>query len=678
MSRNALDKAISPYLLQHKDNPVHWREWGEPALAEARAADRPILLSIGYAACHWCHVMAHESFEDIRTAGLMNELFVNIKVDREERPDIDHLYMSALHALGEQGGWPLTMFLTPQGEPFWGGTYFPPEAQHGRPAFRTLLAAVAKAYAGDKERIAANTQALALDLERLLPVPAEGALSFDLVDDLARRAAGHFDARHGGLRGAPKFPNAGLLEMLWRAADRTGNSALAEPVLTTLRNICEGGIYDHLGGGFARYSVDEKWLVPHFEKMLYDNAQLVEMLALAFEKTGEALFRERARETVAWLAREMTAPEGGFYASLDADSEGEEGKYYIWRQAEVMEVLGEADAALFCRHYDVSAAGNFSDPHSGKTGSVLNRLAGIASNAETGRRLAAMRAKLFLRRAARVRPGLDDKVLADWNGLMIAALARASAVFGEPAWLDMAQAAFAFVRDAMTHGDQLRHTWRAAAVGEHGFALDYAAMIRAALALHEATQDAGYLAWAKAWARTLIDTHADAATGMLHTNAAHVGGILLRLAPTADEALPNAHGPWLHALVQLGVLTGEAEWARRADALFSQLAANALGQGLNHCSILNAYDFRERIMHVAIAEDGRDMLDEALRHALLNRVVEQVRGNGGPPDAARARDAPAISALGRLPRPVAVICRAETCSAPVHGPAELQAAMQQS
>ena len=670
MSRNELGNAISPYLLQHRDNPVHWREWGEAALAAAQAADKPILLSIGYAACHWCHVMAHESFEDATTAALMNDLFVNIKVDREERPDVDHLYMSALHALGEQGGWPLTMFLTPRGEPFWGGTYFPPEAQHGRPAFKTLLAAIAQAYATDKARVAANTRAIGDSLERLLPAPAEGVLTFDLVDGLASRAASHFDTRHGGLRGAPKFPNCGLLEMLWRGADRTGDKALAEAVLTTLRAICQGGIYDHLGGGFARYSVDEKWLVPHFEKMLYDNAQLLEMLALAFEKTGEALFRERARETVAWLAREMTGPDGAFHASLDADSEGEEGKYYIWRQAEVIDVLGEADAALFCRHYDVTAAGNFADPHSGKTGSVLNRLAGVAADGDTERRLADMRAKLFLRRAARVRPGLDDKVLADWNGLMIAALARAAAVFREPDWLTKASAAFAFVEDAMSDAAALRHSWRAGVRGAQGFALDYAAMIGAALALHEATQEGRYLDRAKAWAGALVGEHADGATGMLHTNAAQASGILLRLAPTADEALPNAHGPWLHALARLAVLTGEAEWMQRADKLFSQLAADALGQGLNHCSILNAYDFRHRNAHVAIAEEGREMLDEALRHGLLNRVVEVVSAS-----AKAGAAAPAMAAIANLPLPAAVVCRQQSCSAPARSPDELRILM---
>ena len=670
VSANQLASALSPYLLQHKDNPVHWREWGAAGLAEAKASGKPILLSIGYAACHWCHVMAHESFENAATAQLMNELFVNIKVDREERPDIDHIYMSALQALGEQGGWPLTMFLTPKGEPFWGGTYFPPEPSHGRPAFKTLLAAVARTYAEDPAQIANNTGALVGALARLKPVAAVGVLSFDLIDDLAGRAAGHFDKRHGGLRGAPKFPNTGLLEMLWRAADRTGDDSLRAPVLTTLRQICQGGIYDHLGGGFARYSVDERWLVPHFEKMLYDNAQLLDMLTLAFARTGEVLFKTRACETVAWLTREMMSPDGAFYASLDADSEGAEGKFYIWSAAEIAEVLGASDAALFAQYYDVSAKGNFADPHTGETANVLNRLIGVACNDETEGRLADMRARLLARRASRARPGLDDKVLADWNGMLVSALARGAAVMDQPQWLALAQRAFAFAVGEMGAGERLCHSWRAGSRGDQAFALDYAMMIRAALSLHEATQEASYITQAQQWARSLIAFHTDAATGMLYTAAADAAGILLRLAPTSDDAVPNAHGPWLHGLVHLGVVTGDPAWLARADALFCQLAADALGQGLNHSAILNAFDFRMRFAHVAISEAGGVLRAEALQHALLNRVIEQIA-----PGTGAVRAAPAVAALAQLAMPVAVVCRNETCSLPVRDAVGLRAVL---
>src|SRR5436305_7168697 len=358
---NRLAAATSPYLLQHQHNPVDWREWGPEALDEAKRLNKPILLSVGYAACHWCHVMAHESFEDEGTARVMNELFVSIKVDREERPDIDQIYMNALHRLGEQGGWPLTMFLTPQGEPVWGGTYFPKEARYGRAAFADVLREIARLFAEEPDRIGKNRDALMARLaERARP---EGKVVVGLaeLDHAANGIARAIDTTNGGLRGAPKFPQCALFELLWRAgerapaeenATRTAASAFFSRVLLTLEHICEGGIYDHLGGGFARYSVDERWLVPHFEKMLYDNAQLIELLAVAHRATRVPLFRERIAETVGWLVREMTTAGGAFSASLDADSEGEEGKFYVWSRAEVEAILGP-DAALFADEYDV-------------------------------------------------------------------------------------------------------------------------------------------------------------------------------------------------------------------------------------------------------------------------------------------------------------------------------------
>src|ERR1051326_5778986 len=359
LPENRLARESSPYLLQHKRNPVDWWPWGPQALAEAKGTNKPILLSVGYAACHWCHVMAHESFEDAEVAAVMNELFVNIKVDREERPDIDQIYMSALHMLGEQGGWPLTMFLTPAGEPFWGGTYFPRTARYGRPAFVDVLREVARLFREEPSRIEHNRQALMERLsERARP---QGRIVIDRaeLDTLAQRIAAVIDPVHGGLKGAPKFPQAALFELLWRAGQRTEDSRYFGAVELTLERICSGGIYDHLGGGFSRYSVDERWLVPHFEKMLYDNAQLLELLGLAFARTRNSLFRERATETVGWLKREMTTSEGAFSASLDADSEGEEGKFYVWSRAEIVVALGAENAALFVQHYDVTEEGNF-------------------------------------------------------------------------------------------------------------------------------------------------------------------------------------------------------------------------------------------------------------------------------------------------------------------------------
>ncbi|HEX8826862.1 MAG TPA: thioredoxin domain-containing protein, partial [Xanthobacteraceae bacterium] len=531
--RNRLAAETSPYLLQHQDNPVDWWPWGPEALAQAQQSNKPILLSVGYAACHWCHVMAHESFEDESTARVMNELFVNIKVDREERPDIDQIYMSALHHLGEHGGWPLTMFLTPAGEPIWGGTYFPNTSRYGKPAFVDVLRELARLFREEPDKIERNRAAL---MERLAvaarPVGTTTIGRAEL-DNAARQLGGLIDPVNGGTRGAPKFPQAALFELLWRAGLRTGETRYFAAVEITLDHICEGGIYDHLGGGFSRYAVDERWLVPHFEKMLYDNAQLLELLAIAHSRSGKALYRQRALETVAWLKREMTTSQGAFSASLDADSEGEEGKFYLWTYDEVLRTLGLADGEFFARHYDVTPAGNFE----GRT--ILNRLKPLPRSEDDEARLATLRAKLLAVREGRVRPGLDDKVLADWNGLTIAALANASLMLDEPSWLALATGAFAFVAGAMTKGDRLGHSWRHDQLKFPGLASDFAAMIRAALALYEATGQRQYVERALDWQRALDRDYARGETGTYYLTAADAEGLVVRPAATTDEATPN-------------------------------------------------------------------------------------------------------------------------------------------
>ena len=409
--QNRLGHETSPYLLQHQHNPVDWWAWGPEALAEAKRTNRPILLSVGYAACHWCHVMAHESFEDAATARVMNDLFVNIKVDREERPDIDQIYMAALHHLGEQGGWPLTMFLTPDGEPIWGGTYFPNTSRYGRPAFVDVLHEIARMFREEPQKIENNRAALMARLAAAARPSGAVTIGVAELDHASRQLGGLIDPVNGGTRGAPKFPQAALFELLWRAGRRTGETRYFAAVEITLDHISDGGIFDHLGGGFARYSVDERWLVPHFEKMLYDNAQLLDLLATAHLRTRKPLYRQRAQETVGWLAREMTLPEGAFSASLDADSEGEEGKFYVWSYDEVIDTLGRDDGEFFARHYDVTPSGNF-EGHN-----IINCLKHLPRSIDDDTRLAGLRAKLFAVREKRVRPGLDDKVLADWNGL---------------------------------------------------------------------------------------------------------------------------------------------------------------------------------------------------------------------------------------------------------------------
>src|SRR5215470_11632139 len=501
MDRNRLGDETSPYLLQHKDNPVHWQPWSEETLAAAKAADKPILLSIGYAACHWCHVMAHESFENPQTAERMNELFVNIKVDREERPDLDAIYQHALALMGEQGGWPLTMFLTPDGEPFWGGTYFPPEQRWGRPGFPQVLEALSGAYSGNRDKVAKNVVALREALQQLGRPERGGSIGREQLNHIAERLLREVDQLNGGIGRAPKFPQTAILELLWRAWKRTGQTPYREAVLKALDAMCQGGIYDHLGGGFARYSTDARWLVPHFEKMLYDNAELVDLMTLVWQETRSELYRERIAETIGWVAREMLTSDGGFASSLDADSEHEEGKFYVWSEAEIDAVLGDR-ATLFNRFYDISPEGNWE----GKT--ILNR-SGSAELADeaTERELAACRALLLVAREERVRPGWDDKVLGDWNGLMIAAMAVAGVVFERPAWIESARGAFDFIRTQMTMPDgRLLHSWRAGNARHPANVDNYANLSRAALALFEATGNERFLKQAREWV-AILDRH---------------------------------------------------------------------------------------------------------------------------------------------------------------------------
>ncbi|MEW6437362.1 MAG: thioredoxin domain-containing protein [Pseudomonadota bacterium] len=669
---NELANAASPYLLQHKDNPVHWRLWSPAALAEAQAANKPILLSVGYAACHWCHVMAHESFEDPETAAVMNELFVNIKVDREERPDIDHIYMQALHAFGEQGGWPMTMFLTPRGEPFWGGTYFPKEARYGRPAFVIVLRSVARAFHHEQGKITENAEAVRQALGQIDAGAAGAApLSLGLADVLAPKLADYVDPIDGGMRGAPKFPNPSIFEFLWRAGARLSDKRTRDLVRLTLTKMSEGGIYDHLGGGYARYSTDDRWLVPHFEKMLYDNAQILELLALAWRGFGDPLFKQRAYETVGWLEREMTR--GGFCASLDADSEGVEGKFYVWTWPELVEALGENDAAFFGTFYDATPAGNWSE--GGHRVTILNQLLLKAPpTPEEEARLAPLRQKLFALREQRVHPGLDDKIMADWNGLMIAALVNAATAFGEPRWVGLAAGAYHYVVTHLQFEDadgarRLAHSTRGGVVVKPGLALDHAAMARAALALHEARHMSGtalapydYLADAIAWADAIARHHVEPETGLVAMAADDAQDIIIRLTPTLDDAIPNAHSITLGVLVRLAAATGEAKWRQRADALFAAMAPAVRANPIGHVGTLNALDFYRRGREIVVAGPERQALYEAALAAPFDtRMVLDL-----DPSETLPPDHPAEAQIAAAGTAAAFVCSDNVCSLPAH------------
>jgi len=655
--RNRLATETSPYLLQHQANPVDWWPWGPEALAQAKRSNRPILLSVGYAACHWCHVMAHESFEDDATARVMNELFVNIKVDREERPDIDQIYMAALHHLGEHGGWPLTMFLTPSAEPIWGGTYFPKGARYGKPAFVEVLREIARLFREEPDKIERNRAALMERLAAAARPVGTATIGRAELDKAALQLGGLIDPVNGGTRGAPKFPQAALFECLWRAGLRSGEARFFAAVEITLDHICEGGIYDHLGGGFARYAVDERWLVPHFEKMLYDNAQLLELLAIAYRRTGKDLYRRRAYETVAWLEREMTTGQGAFCASLDADSEGEEGKFYVWSYDEVIRQLGIEDGEFFARHYDVTPAGNFEGAN------ILNRLKSPPRSGADEARLAASREKLLSVRALRVRPGLDDKVLADWNGLMIAALANAGSMLEEPRWVDLAHRAFDFVANAMTRGDRLSHSWRQGKLKFPGLASDYAAMIRAALALHEATGTASFLDRALQWQKALDHDYANAELGTYYLTAADAEGLVIRPAATTDEATPNHNAVAAQNLIRLAVLAGDDTWRDKADRLIATVAPLIAENLYMHLAMLNAIDLRLRGAEVVVTGQGASadaLLAAARQLPPLDRIVLHAASAAALPG-----KHPARAKLDAAHAPQAFVCVGETCSLPV-------------
>jgi uncharacterized protein YyaL (SSP411 family) len=483
------------------------------------------------------------------------------------------------------------------------------------------------------------------------------------LDRAAEQIAGMVDPRHGGLRGAPKFPQPMMLEFLWRAGQRTGQSRYFAAAELTLDHICQGGIYDHLGGGFSRYSVDERWLVPHFEKMLYDNAQLLELLGLAYRRSGRELFRTRARETIGWLAREMTTPEGAFSASLDADSEGHEGKFYIWSLAEITQVLGQADAAFFAARYDVTPEGNFE----GHT--ILNRLSDSFRNMDDEERLAPLRQKLLSVRARRVRPGLDDKILADWNGLKIAALANSSLIFGEPTWLQHAARAFLFIDGKMSRGERLGHSWRRGRLLFPGLASDHAAMIRAALALHEATGEAAYLERALAWQAGLDRHYADQSTGGYFLTADDAEGLVVRPNSTADEATPNPNAVAAQNLVRLAFYTGQNAWRTQADRLFDGLLPIANEDLFMHLTLLNALDLRLRAAEIVVVgspPQADDLIAAALELPFLDRVVLRAPNAEALPGHHPAQDK-IKAALGVA----AFVCVAETCSLPVASRASL-------
>ena len=655
---NRLGRETSPYLLQHQDNPVHWWAWGPEALAEAKATNKPILLSVGYAACHWCHVMAHESFESADTAAVMNELFVNIKVDREERPDIDAIYMRALHSLGEQGGWPLTMFLDGQARPFWGGTYFPPTPRYGRPGFPDVLREVSRIYREEPDKVAHNAGLLVEALKERLP-SGTANVNDEVLSDLTARMVGAVDGLHGGLSGAPKFPQWNFFWLLWRGAIRFGHEPARHAVETTLVNICQGGIYDHLGGGFARYSVDAHWLVPHFEKMLYDNALLIDLMCEVYREGSNELYARRIDETAQWVLREMIAEGGGFAASLDADSEGEEGKFYVWTKREIVDVLGDAEAEIFCEAYDVTEAGNWE----GHT--ILNRLRNpIPRSPSDEKALTHMRLKLLARRAGRTRPGWDDKVLADWNGLMVAALAHASRVFDRPEWLAAAATAFKFVLERMEIEGRLIHSYRAGQAKAPATASDYANMIWGALRLLQATNEPAFLTVAERWCAVLDKHYWMADGGGYAFTADDTPDVIVRMRGAHDDATPNANAIQLSNLVALHLLTGKQAYLDRANAIPQAFAGDLGRNTLGHCGLLAGTFDLIAPQHVVVIKTDDEAASAKLARAMfrlsLPGAIQQAVGGSQLPSSPALAGKTAVNN-----QPAAYACIGPQCSLPI-------------
>ncbi|WP_231511045.1 thioredoxin domain-containing protein [Chondromyces apiculatus] len=667
----------SPYLLQHAHNPVNWFPWGEEAFEEARRLERPVMISIGYSTCHWCHVMERESFEDVEIARFLNENYVCIKVDREERPDVDAIYMSAVQALTGSGGWPLNVFLTPDKAPFFGGTYFPPRdgARGMRKGFLTILAELLEVYTKDRERIdraAADLTGIVRDLLSAQAAPAD----VDVPDagpiaSALRAYKRGFDSTHGGLARAPKFPSQLPPRLLLRVNRRANDAEALHMATLTLAKMAGGGMYDQVGGGFHRYSTDPEWLVPHFEKMLYDNALLAVAYAEAHQATGRADFARVTREVLDYVLREMTSPEGGFYSATDADSEGEEGLFFVWTPAELREALG-ADADRFMRYYGVTEAGNFE----GRT--ILH--ASAPDEAEHAA-LASARETLYALRAKRIPPLRDDKVLTSWNGLMISGFAVAAQALGEPRYAEAGARAAAFLLERMREGDRLRRSFLDGKAQFNGYLDDYAFLIQGLLDLHEATFEARWLHEAIALAEVVEAHYADRSSGGWFMTSDDHEQLLAREKPGYDGAEPSGNSVHLLNVLRLGELTGEDRYREMGARALKAFAAQLTERPLALSDMLLALDFWTDTPRevVVVWPDGeaapKALLDVLGRTFLPSRVI-----TGGPEStlAALAKAAPIVEGKRTVDgKPTVYVCERGRCEAPTTDPGVLAAQLGQ-
>ena len=674
---NRLAGETSPYLLQHKDNPVDWYPWGPEALQRAKEEDKPIFLSIGYSACHWCHVMEHESFEDEETAKVMNGLYVSIKVDREERPDLDNIYMQAVQAMTGHGGWPMTVFLSPDGRPFYGGTYFPPEDRPGMPSFTRVLMAVADAYHSKRSELLENADQLVSRLQGASAQWDAEALTSELLGQACQQIGSQFDSQHGGFGSAPKFPQPMGLEVLLRCTRRFQDPQMLHMVEFTLEKMAHGGMYDQLGGGFHRYSTDAHWLVPHFEKMLYDNALLSRTYLHAYQATGKPLYRRIAEETLDYVLREMTSPAGGFYSTQDADSEGVEGKFFVWSPQEIIATLGEADGKLFNRFFGVTDHGNFEEHN---ILSVPMEPAQIAQELGTTEEklsaiIRAAKEKLYRVREGRVHPGRDEKVLTSWNGLMLRSLAEGAAALGRDDYLSAAIVNALFLLENLRRNGRVLRTHKDGQAKLLGFLEDYALLTDGLLALYEATFDRRWLDEARALADAMIDLFWDPSDEFFYDTARDHESLVVRPRDVFDNAMPCGGSVAADTLLRLGLLTGEAEYARKATASLRSVA-HFLAQyptGLGHW--LGALDlYLSKPHEIAIVGPRKDPATKALLDVIFgaylpNKVVagwDPARGTEAIEGVPLLQDRPPVDG-----RPTAYVCENYACQLPTTDPETL-------
>jgi uncharacterized protein YyaL (SSP411 family) len=676
---NRLADETSPYLLQHKDNPVDWYPWGAEALKRAREEDKPVLLSVGYSACHWCHVMERESFEDEETARMMNEHFVNIKVDREERPDIDSIYMSAVQALTRHGGWPMTVFLTPDGSPFYGGTYFPPVPSRGMPSFQQLLLSLADAYENRRDEVLRSAESVRdyLRASTGAAVPKAEATGVEILDRAAASLLSQLDRRFGGFGGAPKFPQAMNLEVLLRHHHRTGDRAALDGVELSLRSMANGGIYDQLGGGFARYSVDEYWLVPHFEKMLYDNALLSRLYLETYLATGDHFYRRIAEETLDYVLRDMTSGEGGFFSAEDADSEGEEGKFYVWTPDEMEAALDSEDAQLAARYWDVTERGNFEGKnilHVPRAPEAVAAEFGLAPE-ELWERVVGIRDRLFAVRERRVRPGRDEKVLAAWNGLMLRSFALAARVTGREDYREAAVKNATFLLEKLKADGRLHRSYKDGRARFNGYLEDYAMVADGLVALYEATFETRWLIEADSLCDAVSELFWDEEERAFYDTPADHEELVTRPRDVYDNAAPSGTSVVTEVMLKLALLLDRNDYRQRAEDVLEELSGGMDKVPGAFGRLLCALDFStSEPREVAIVGDSQAPDTRAL--------VETVYGGYLPNKVVAGRDPEDDEAAGLIPllaerptrdgRATAYVCVQYACKAPTTEPEELE------